>query len=724
MQTIILPCAKGGEQVLAQEAQTLGLQNPRVGVSVVSGTGDLNTAYQLCLYSRVASRVLWVLATGSIDSPQDLYDLLYAIEWDEHLSAEHTFAVHFNGIGQGINNTQFGAMKSKDAIVDRLRATLHRRPNIDNKNPDLSIDIHLRKGQITVALDLSGGALHQRGYRQAQGIAPLKESLAATLLYRANWAELAAEGYHFIDPLCGSATIAIEALLIAADIAPGLYRNRFGFEHWQSHIPAYWRQHLEHARQRQAQGLANLSNKFYAFDHHAPTLSHARQNLQNAGLAQYIHLEKRPLEQFRAQPSYGKKGLIATNPPYGERLGELHQLLALHATLGQSFKTFPDDWQMALISANSTMLKRLRLISAKSYQAYNGALESRIVIYQRANQPEPRSDNPQSILDPSTENTPLNTASAQAQMFVNRLRKNLKTYRKQAEKHPTNAYRIYDQDLPEYAVAIDLYADHAHVQEYAPPASIDPDKAQQRLLDILSVLPQILDIPASHIVLKTRQKQSGKAQYQKQQHENKTTPLIVYENTAQYLINLHDYLDTGLFLDHRLLRQTLHQQAKNKRVLNLFCYTASASVQAALGGASYTTSVDLSPTYLEWAQRNFDLNQLSDRHRLHRADVMQWLSESTSQFDLIFCDPPTFSNTKKEQRTFDVQSDHPTLIERCMARLAPNGILYFSNNYRGFKLAPQLEQRYRITNITPQTIDFDYKRRPKIHQAWRIQHLD
>ena len=219
-------------------------------------------------------------------------------------------------------------------------------------------------------------------------------------------------------------------------------------------------------------------------------------------------------------------------------------------------------------------------------------------------------------------------------------------------------------------------------------------------------------------MLKTRERQRGSAQYQKQAARGEYLP--VREGAATFLVNLHDYLDTGLFLDHRPLRRRIYGEARDKRFLNLFCYTASASVQAALGGAAHTTSVDLSQTYLDWAHRNFDANELDSRHRLIKADVMAWLAEGDSQYDLILCDPPTFSNTKKEQRVFDVQRDHVVLIERCMKRLAPGGTLYFSNNYRGFKLDPAINERYHCEDISAATIGFDFARRPNIHKAWKI----
>lgn len=711
MHPIILPCAKGSEQVLTAEAQALGLQDVKTGVAVVSGKGSLEVAYRLCLWSRVASRVLWVLDEGAITNPDDLYARLYALDWDEHIDVDRTFAVSFNGIGQGISNTQFGALKAKDALVDKLRDTLRRRPSVDAKQPDIAVDVHLRKGVLTTALDLSGGALHRRGYRTQQGIAPLKEHLAATLLYRADWPQLVRDGANLIDPLCGSGTLLCEALLIAADSAPGLTRQRFGFEHWQSHKPSVWKRLLEEAHARRDDGFSRLKTKAYGFDADGGVLTLARQNAEMAGLGRHIHFERRALRDFRAENAYGARGLIATNPPYGERLGNMRELLDTYSTLGQTFKIFPDGWQMAVISTNPDMVKRLRLRASRDYQAFNGALEGKILLYKRDNQPEDRDALPDA-----------DALNDKAQMFANRLAKNLAHSRKLAEKRGTDAWRVYDQDLPEYAVAIDLYGEYAHIQEYAPPKTIDPAKARQRILDILQAVPQVLGIAPENVILKTRERQSGKAQYDKQDARGEY--LDVREGNARFLVNLHDYLDTGLFLDHRLMRERLGKEAQGKRVLNLFCYTATASVHAALGGAAYTTSVDLSPTYLDWARRNFDANGLSDRHRLQRADVMAWIAEGDSQFDLIFCDPPTFSNTKKTQRVFDVQRDHTTLIDACMKRLATDGTLYFSNNYRRFRFDDTLAGRYAVTDISAQTIDFDFKRRANIHRVWQIRHDD
>jgi 23S rRNA (guanine2445-N2)-methyltransferase / 23S rRNA (guanine2069-N7)-methyltransferase len=304
-------------------------------------------------------------------------------------------------------------------------------------------------------------------------------------------------------------------------------------------------------------------------------------------------------------------------------------------------------------------------------------------------------------------------------MFANRLQKNLKQLGKWARREGIECYRLYDADMPEYALAVDLYRDWVHVQEYAPPRSIDPQKAQERLLDALAAIPQALQLPRERVVVKRRERQSGTRQYERQASQGQF--LEVAEGGVKLLVNLTDYLDTGLFLDHRPLRLQIQREAAGKRFLNLFCYTATATVHAAKGGARSTTSVDLSKTYLDWARRNLALNGFSERQRLAQGDVMAWLAEDRGEYDLIFIDPPTFSNSKRMEGVFDVQRDHVALLDLAMARLARGGTLYFSNNFRKFVLDEGLAVRYRVEEISASTIDEDFRRNPRIHRAWKVQ---
>jgi 23S rRNA (guanine2445-N2)-methyltransferase / 23S rRNA (guanine2069-N7)-methyltransferase len=273
--------------------------------------------------------------------------------------------------------------------------------------------------------------------------------------------------------------------------------------------------------------------------------------------------------------------------------------------------------------------------------------------------------------------------------------------------------------MPEYAFAIDLYQDWVHVQEYAAPKSIDPQKAQTRLFDALGAIPIALGVDPKKVVLKRRERQAGTRQYERQGEQGAF--MEVSEAGVRLLVNLTDYLDTGLFLDHRRLRTRLQREASGKRFLNLFCYTGAATVHAAKGGARTTTSVDLSRTYLDWARRNLALNGLSERHQMVQSDVMAWLEEARDEYDLIFIDPPTFSNSKRMEGIFDVQRDHVRLLDLAMARLAKQGVLYFSNNFRRFRLDESVAARYEVEEITLQTIDQDFARNERIHRAWRIQ---
>ncbi|WP_122580050.1 bifunctional 23S rRNA (guanine(2069)-N(7))-methyltransferase RlmK/23S rRNA (guanine(2445)-N(2))-methyltransferase RlmL, partial [Pseudomonas viridiflava] len=304
------------------------------------------------------------------------------------------------------------------------------------------------------------------------------------------------------------------------------------------------------------------------------------------------------------------------------------------------------------------------------------------------------------------------------QMFANRLQKNLKLMGKWVRREGIDCYRVYDADMPEYSMAIDLYHDWVHVQEYAAPKSIDPEKASARLFDALAAIPQALNIDKSRVVIKRRERQSGTRQYERQSAQGQF--LEVKEGGVKLLVNLTDYLDTGLFLDHRPMRMRIQREAAGKRFLNLFAYTATASVHAAKGGARSTTSVDLSRTYLDWARRNLSLNGFSDKNRLEQSDVTVWLQACREEYDLIFIDPPTFSNSKRMEGVFDVQRDQVELIDLAMARLAPGGVLYFSNNFRKFVLDENLGQRYAVEEITAQTIDQDFARNSKIHRAWKI----
>ncbi|MCQ4294997.1 bifunctional 23S rRNA (guanine(2069)-N(7))-methyltransferase RlmK/23S rRNA (guanine(2445)-N(2))-methyltransferase RlmL [Pseudomonas stutzeri] len=718
---LILTCPKGLEGLLLEEATALGLEEAREQTSAIRGFGALDVAYRLCLWSRLANRVLLVIRRFPTVDAETLYQGVHDVDWAEHLQPVGSLAVEFSGRGSGIDNTHFGALKVKDAIVDRLRTASGERPSIDKLDPDLRVHLRLDRGQAVLSLDLSGHSLHQRGYRLQQGAAPLKENLAAAILIRAGWPRIAAAGGALADPMCGVGTFLVEGAMMAADIAPNLKRERWGFSAWLGHVPAIWARLHAEALARAEVGLAKPPLWIRGYEADPRLIQPGRNNIERAGLAGWIKVYQGDVGDFEPRPDQNQKGLVICNPPYGERLGDEASLLYLYQNLGERLRQACLGWEAAVFTASPDLGKRMGIRSHKQYAFWNGALPCKLLLIKVDLEQFVTGQRTAANEDNTQQQAPVEQArlSEGGQMFANRLQKNLRQLGKWARREGIECYRLYDADMPEYALAIDLYRDWVHVQEYAPPRSIDPDKAQVRLLDALAAIPQALGIPREKVVVKRRERQSGTRQYERQATQGEF--LEVAEGGVKLLVNLTDYLDTGLFLDHRSLRLRIQREAAGKRFLNLYCYTATATVHAAKGGARSTTSVDLSKTYLDWARRNLALNGLSDRQRLEQGDVMAWLEEDRDEYDLIFIDPPTFSNSKRMEGVFDVQRDHLALLDLAMARLAAGGTLYFSNNFRKFVLDASLSDRYAVEEITASTLDEDFRRNPRIHRAWKLQ---
>ncbi len=705
--------ALGLPPILAAELHQFGAQKIMPGNTGVHFEGDLEIAYRVCLWSRTASRVLLPLTTVKAETPEQLYAEVRGIRWEKHLHSSGTFAVDVRSSNASIQHSKFAALTLKDAVVDRFRELFNERPSVELETPDIRIQLQLLRDRARISLDLSGSSLHRRGYRIEGVVAPLKENLAAALLLEAGWPGIARNGGALLDPMCGSATLLIEGALIAADIAPGLYRNYFGFLGWRRHEEETWQRLLDEAQTRRDAGLASLP-PIVGYDKTFAAIEAAEDNIFQAGLQDYISVSQQNLEQT-LPPAPAPYGLVATNPPYGERLGEIEALQNLYARLGEAMRTTLAGWQLAMITANTELAARLGMSGRKPVTFYNGPIECRLFRYDAVSEAAQTAQSPAEL-------------SEGAQMFANRLRKNLKNLGKWAEREGISCYRVYDADLPEYALAVDLYRGDklwAHVQEYQAPKSVDPDKAAQRLQEALGALPQVLEIPQQQVFFKVRRKQKGSAQYEKLADTKRFHE--VREGKCRLLVNFSDYLDTGLFLDHRPTRQLLEARASGKRFLNLFAYTGAATVHAAVGGAASTTTVDMSNTYLEWARRNMQLNGFSGKeHRYVHADCTVWLEQEAKrpappQFDLIFLDPPTFSSSKRMEASFDVQRDHVALIRNAVALLADDGLLVFSNNFRRFKLEEAALADLQIEEISGKTVPKDFARNPHIHRCWLLR---
>lgn len=723
-------CPRGVGSLLTHELSALGANGVRETPAGVFFSGGRATLYRACLWSRLANRILLPLSEFDAAGPDELYRGLRQVPWPELFAARHSFAVDFHGQTPALRNTQFGAQRSKDAVVDAFRESGHPRPDVDRRAADIRVSVQLFKGRARVALDLCGGSLHQRGYRVRAGEAPLKENLAAALLLRADWPGMAARAGALVDPMCGSGTLLIEAALMAADCAPALRRDRFAFEAWLSHDVRQWEAVLADARLRAARGLERELPEIRGYDADPGIVRHAQANIAAAGLQRHVRVSCKPLAELR-RPSHRPlpQGLLICNPPYGERLGDKASLQHLYRRLGQIMHDEFDGWNAAVFTADLDLGKAIGLRSHRQYGLYNGALKSSLLLFRLTDNefrgaPQPQEAEKKEEADTNageTSHPSQGALSEGATMFANRLRKNRRHLAAWVKRNGVESYRVYDADMPEYAVAVDIYADWAHVAEYTAPSGVDPAAARLRLQEALLAIPVALDIPRSRIVLKQRQRQRGSAQYTRQASNENL--LAVREGEATLLVNLQDYLDTGLFLDHRALRRRLATEARGQDFLNLFCYTGSATVQAALGGARATTSIDLSNTYLEWLRNNLARNGLAEtRHRLVRDDVRTWLTRDGEAFDLILLDPPSFSNSKRLDAAFDLQRDHVDLVRAAMRRLRPGGVLYFSNNKRRFTLDPCLVTEFSCQDITAQTLDPDFRRGRAPHVCFRLAH--
>lgn len=696
--SLFISCPKGLEYLLEEEVKGLGLRVTRVSPQGVYGEANSTVLYQLCLWSRLANRVQLVLFSGYAANEQAMYQLCTQFHWQTVFTHDKSIAIEFHGASEHIRNTMYGAQVVKDAIVDHFRRLSGTRPSVDKERPQIRIHAHLKHDILTVSFDLTGYSLHQRGYRSKAGAAPIKENVAAALLIRAKWPELAAEGYSLHDPFCGSGTLVIEAAMMAAQIAPGLLRHDQSLQYWAQHEAALW----EKLRAQALQQVKPLSIKLSGADSDSKAIALARANAEHAGV---LPLVKFDVLGLQANKPHVAKGLLVCNPPYGERLGATTELVPIYQKLGAVLHSNYQGWHAAVITSNPVLAKAIGLRSDKQYTLYNGALECKLYCFTLSAANELKGTGQSSL-------------SSHAQMLLNRLEKNHKHLQKWAKKNHISCYRVYDADLPEYAYAIDLYNDFVVLQEYAAPASIPVHKAEKRSLEMMQVVPIALGLTADKMVIKQRKQQKGTDQYQKMGQTHKT--LTVTEGRAKLKVNLYDYLDTGLFLDHRPMRLRFAELKPGTRFLNCFCYTASASVHAALAGA-HTTNVDLSNTYLRWAEDNFRLNHIDlSRHQFIQYDCREWLKITRDKFDVIFLDPPSFSNSKRMKDTLDVQRDHAVLINAAMRLLNPNGVLYFSTNFRQFKMDALLEEKYAVVDISGQTIDQDFKRNPKIHRCFKI----
>lgn len=675
---------RGLEPILAAELEALGAGSARVAQLGVRVRGPIEFGYKICLWSRIASRVILQLTEVVAEDADALYEGVTSYAWEDHVAPHGSIAVDWSGQGAGVTDGRFGAQRVKDAIVDRFRARSGARPDVDRSRPDARIHVVARGRGVVLGLDFAGEALHRRGYRTEAGPAPLRETIAAALLRAGGW-----KGGALVDPLCGAGTIAIEAACIALDLAPGRRRD-FAFERLLGHDTAAWSRLRDEAEERAA-AAAGSEVVINAFDQDAAAIDMARRNAARAEVQERVVFEVAKLSSVRPA---AERGLLATDPPHGHRLGDPNQARATYAALGKIARERFVGWRTSILAAEE-IAGALGLPLADAVRIDHGSIPSLIVTADLQPRREPDNANP----------------------FRNRLRKNLKRIRPWALREKLDCYRIYDADVPEYNVAIDIYGANALVQEYEAPEGVDPEEAAARRDEAMAIIAETLGL--SPEVIRFRLRSRGREQYERLAG---TQSLIeVNERGHRFLVDLDAYQDTGLFPHHRDTRRYLAQRSEGRRFLNLFGYTGTATVYAARGGAADTTTVDLSRTYLARAHKNLELNDLPVGDLL-KEDAIAWLERGDSRFGLIFCAPPSFSNSKAMSSTFDVHRDHAALVYSTMRRLEVGGELVFSTHARRFRLDVGLGEAFDVEEITEQTLPRDFQRRPLAHRCWRLRH--
>jgi 23S rRNA (guanine2445-N2)-methyltransferase / 23S rRNA (guanine2069-N7)-methyltransferase len=720
---LLLTCAFGLEKVVGYELKALGYEHEVLQPGRLLVQADAAAICRLNLNLRVAERVLIRMSSFRATDFDDYFDGIKAIPWHEWIPADGSFPVRGKSQKSQLASVPANQGVAKKAIVEQLREA-HGAAELPETGTSYPIEVSVIRNQVSVALDTTGVGLHKRGYRQGMGAAPLRETMAAALVLISGWRS----EFPLIDPFCGTGTIPIEAAMIGRKIAPGKNRT-FAAEAWNAVAPALWQAAREEAV---AQELPHLPQPLLGTDNDRRALGNARIHAEKAGVAAEIHFQQLEFSETSSSREYG---CLITNPPYGQRLGrdEAQELHQLYRSIPDVLRRLP-TWSHYLLTAYPEFEKIVGQKADRRRKLYNGRIECQYYQFfgprpskQRAAAPpaetaaaEPATAPNRATLQRGPAFGGLDEGAArQAEDFRNRLMKRARHLRRWPGRGIT-CYRLYERDVPDVPLVVDRYEDWLHMAEFARPHERTVAQHNAWLELMRKTAAEALGVDLEKTIFKTRERQRGTNQYERLAstgHE-----ILVGERDLKFLVNLVDYLDTGLFLDHRNTRQMVREHATGKRVLNLFAYTGSFTVYAAAGGAKATTTVDLSNTYLDWALRNLEENDLMDsHHQFVKSDAMQFLRSlpTEEQFDLAVVDAPTFSNSKSLENDWEVQRDHAQLLNLLIPHMSPTGSIYFSNNFRRFKLSDEIVG-CSAREITQQTIPEDF-RNQRIHSSFLLR---
>jgi len=724
---LVATTAFGLEAVVKRELAALGYE-ARIGdPGRIHFTGDLSAICRTNLWLRTADRVLVQVASFEAADFDALFDTTKSLPWAAWIPKDGQFPVMGRSLKSQLSSVPACQRAVKKAIVESLLAA-HGVETLPETGATYKVEIALLNDQATLTIDTTGPSLHKRGYRLQAGEAPLKETLAAAMVQLSFWNR----ERPFLDPFCGSGTLPIEAALIGRNIAPGIARS-FPAEEWPQFEVRLWDEARQEAKDLI---LPPFEERLVGTDIDQGALYAARQNAERAGVSGQVHFQRRPFDQLASQRKYG---CLVTNPPYGERLGDQWEWRELYESIPVVLRTLP-TWSHFLITAYPDFELLIQRQADRRRKLYNGRIEC---TYYQFHGPRPNSGHDavrplETVPDENDTPAEVNVARPrrlaptpvfggitdkgreQAELFRSRLKKRARHLRRWPTKQGITCFRIYERDIPEIPLIVDRYEDHLHITEYERPHERDLGQHADWLDLMVQTAGEALDVPSEKIFFKRRERQRGAKQHEHlagEQYEIK-----VNEGGLQFIVNLSDYVDTGLFLDHRITRSMLREEAAGTSFLNLFAYTGAFTVYAASGGATRTTTVDWTRSYLDWAQRNMEANGfVGPAHRFLRNDARGFLRDPglNDKYDLAFVDPPTFSNSKRTEEDWDIQRDHVELLTGVVRRMTPGGIIYFSTNFRRFKFDEARLPVAQIREISKHTVPEDF-RNQRIHRCWRI----
>lgn len=726
-------CASGFEPVLATELKGLRLHRVRPLRGGVAFFGPLRDGYRACLWSRVATRVQLVLCRVPADDADAFHAGVASFAWEEHVREGATIAVEAHGTNDQLRNTTFVALKAKDAVCDRLRDLRGARPDVDTSHPDVAINVALHERKATVYLNLSGASLHRRGYREdgVQTEAPLKETLAAGVLLAAGWPDLAREGGTLVDPMCGSGTFAVEGALMAMDIAPGLWRDRWGFDGWAGHDEDAWSELIAEACERSAEGHTDA--RVLAGDIDPQAVRIARDNVRRAQVGEVVQLwtddAARLARHLRGVRARGVQGLCVANPPYGQRLLSREDLPQVNEALAAAVEALPVGWRVALLTPDAGVDTALGRVPERVIDCYNGPLAVSLRLYKTDAQKRLVQD----VVSLSGVQRRVPMADERSSQFVARLRKVAKERARWARKQDISCYRVYDADLPDYALSVDVYEGaalgtgastngaavqserYAVVAEYRRPASVDTHAAQRRLADAVALTAAVLDVPTAHVVVRPWegvQKGRNRAGQREGKRPGKrmdaaSVPLCVTEAGHRFEVDLVGKPDTGLPLQMRGVRELVGTLASGKRFANLFGVSSAATVYAAAGGAAQTVTLEPFLDRMERLRRTMQANGfVGKRHHLVREDALTWIEQEARAhrtYDLVLCAPPNW---------LKLPVSYEELVQAALRVTAPGGTVVFA--------CEGPEVALDATEVTAQVASADFARTRTPLRCWRI----